>query len=520
MSFLCSCSPFVRNHHGSEAVHLVQNWCCPAVGYNEFSWFTVLRPFDAFCSNFRSCNPLEAEYNNYVNLLKNGMTTEQAVVKMKLSKPPPTVVENYQYLQKTWKLPRISIFEDLLRLYTNKDVVLFLEATQKATDFYREKNIDMLKLGCTLANLANNCLHNSTDTKLYPITDADKNMLERNREDVVGGISIIFTRKAVVDETFSHKFTNACKSFVEDDAADYIHIQFVNPCPPVLILVGITIQRHADSQLNKRRPVALKIWSCPIFDGQDQIAKSRDSVQQADKQKLTASVLMVFVLIGTLALRPWAAFITFVCVKKFNRLSSNNVVVRRESSMNWDEAIYKKKASLLLKYVIAKGGDCTKQAIMSKIVSEILFLQTFTCNWAAIRRKKNAKLFVYVQCDSELLENIKNIFANFPPIFKNALVSRNDIGDSMQTHAEEDGITFQRRKMLISGFTLQNGSLMTLSANITAWIRSCLYKSSSLRWVHSKKVFQQLHTVISRGQNSEGRESQFKFRCRENEATN
>ena len=49
-------------------------------------------------------------------------------------------------------------------------------------------------------------------------------------------------------------------------------------------------------------------------------------------------------------------------------------------------------------------------------------------------------------------------FANFPPIFKNTLVSKNDIGDLMKMYAEEGGIMSQPRKMLISSFTLQNGT--------------------------------------------------------------
>ena len=56
---------------------------------------TELPPYDAFYSKLRSCNPLEAEYTDYVNLLKSGLSTEQAVVRLKLSKPPPTRIENY-----------------------------------------------------------------------------------------------------------------------------------------------------------------------------------------------------------------------------------------------------------------------------------------------------------------------------------------------------------------------------------------------------------------------------------------
>ena len=70
-------------------------------------------------------------------------------------------------------------------------------------------------------------------------------------------------------------------------------------------------------------------------------------------------------------------------------------------------------------------------------------------------------LFGYVQCDIEVPENLRVNFANFPPIFKNTLVSKNDIGDLMKTYAEESGIMSQPRKMLISRLTLQNGTLIT-----------------------------------------------------------
>ena len=65
-----------------------------------------------FYSEHRSCNPVEAEYRDYGDLLKIGFTKEQAVVKLKLSKPTPTGIENYQYLQQIWKKERMSSIED------------------------------------------------------------------------------------------------------------------------------------------------------------------------------------------------------------------------------------------------------------------------------------------------------------------------------------------------------------------------------------------------------------------------
>ena len=74
-----------------------------------------LLPYDNFFSKLRSCNPLEAEYKKYVNLLRNGRTTDQAVTKLNLTKPPPTEIKNYEYLQKVWQREQLSTFRKVLQ---------------------------------------------------------------------------------------------------------------------------------------------------------------------------------------------------------------------------------------------------------------------------------------------------------------------------------------------------------------------------------------------------------------------
>ena len=208
-------------------------------GFFPYEWFdqpdkmqnTELPPHDAFYSKLRSCNPLEAEYTDYVNILESGLTTKQAVVKLKLLKPPPTRIENYPYLQQIWKQEHMSSFKDILRWCNSVDVVPTLEAMQKMIAFYHDKDIDMLKLGCTSPNLANICSHKSTDAKFYPLTEGDKDLLGKLREDVVGGPSIVFTRKAAVDETFIPKSTNLCKSIVGIDASQLYPYSMCKPMP-------------------------------------------------------------------------------------------------------------------------------------------------------------------------------------------------------------------------------------------------------------------------------------------------
>ena len=86
--------------------------------------------------------------------------------------------------------------------------------------------------------------------------------------------------------------------------ANYIPTRCVSPCRRVFIRVGIWTQERVDSFLDKTRPAALKIWSCLISNEQDQNVKLKASLQQADRRKLTASVLIGFVLIATLCLKP------------------------------------------------------------------------------------------------------------------------------------------------------------------------------------------------------------------------
>ena len=48
---------------------------------------------------------------------------------------------------------------------------------------------------------------------------------------MVGGPSIVFTRKAVVDETFIRKSTNLCKSIVGIDASQLYPYSMCQPMP-------------------------------------------------------------------------------------------------------------------------------------------------------------------------------------------------------------------------------------------------------------------------------------------------
>ena len=92
-------------------------------GFFPYEWFDCLQkmnnsefpPYDAFFSKLRNVNPLEKDYSDYQNLLSSGLKIEEALSKMKFSKPPPPGEQNYQYLLDIWNQENMCTFKDFLR---------------------------------------------------------------------------------------------------------------------------------------------------------------------------------------------------------------------------------------------------------------------------------------------------------------------------------------------------------------------------------------------------------------------
>ena len=149
----------------------------------------------------------------------------------------------------------MATLRDFVKWYNNKDVVPTLEAMQKMMEFYHNKGIDMLKRGYTLRNLANICLHKSTNHKFFPFVEADKDLQYKIREEMTGGPSFVFTRKAVVDQTFIRNSENLCKSVVGIDASQ---LDFKIDWNLIQIL--------KDSGLEQTDLEHLRKWLCHIFN--------------------------------------------------------------------------------------------------------------------------------------------------------------------------------------------------------------------------------------------------------------
>ena len=106
---------------------------------------------------------------------------------------------------------------------------------------------------------------------------------------MVSGPSIVFTRKAVVDETFivnSKKFVNLLLEFTQ---ASFILILCVSPCQQDYTRDGNMTQKLMGSNLNKTIPETLRTWLCHMPKGKDLTVKFRFSTPQELRNRLIVS---------------------------------------------------------------------------------------------------------------------------------------------------------------------------------------------------------------------------------------
>ena len=102
-------------------------------------------------------------------------------------------------------------------------------------------------------------------------------------------------------------------------------------------------------------------------------------------------------------------------------------------------------------------------------------------------------LFGYVQCDFEVPENLREVFANFPPIFRNIIVGTDDIGPIMKEYAEKERILTQPKRMLISSYFLESGTIITpllrFYLNLGLVCKNFYRLGNIFRWCASTTLF-------------------------------
>ena len=103
-----------------------------------------------------------------------------------------------------------------------------------------------------------------------------------------------------------------------------------------------------------------------------------------------------------------------------------------------DENTFKRKNTKWKKCRSVTGRKVSKPMTRSKSRQNLFPYKRPLSTDSLLAKVKDGYLFGYVQCNLVVPNELKSKFANFPPIFKNTKVGRNDIGDYMKNYAIEN----------------------------------------------------------------------------------
>ena len=442
-------------------------------GFFAYEWFdspnkldvTFLPPYECFFSKLRDHNPLEKEFTDFTKLLNSGLSQQEALKKLRLKVVPPSGFDNYNYLESVWEHEQMTTFQDFVRWYNNKDVVPTLEAMQKMMEFYHNKGIDMLKLGCTLPNLAIIGLHKSTNSKFYPFVEADKDLHDKIREDMTGGPSIVFTRKAIVDQTYIRNTENICKSIVGIAASQLYPFSMCQEMP-----TGLYTRWEFDSdsqkfkaRQNKSRKFENMVMS--YLQSQRPNCTIESYYTTGTQKKIDCFNVDGFCAHCKTIFEAMGCYFHFCACQEARASMSEEETQKGLKKREYDELrqdYLRNKGYKVVEIWEFNWWETVKcdESVKIHVRNNFPFKLPLTQE-SLLTKIREDKLFGYVQCDLEVPDGLKYKFSNFPPIFKNFNVSRADIGDYMRDYAIDNDLLKQPQRMLISSFKLENGTVIT-----------------------------------------------------------
>ena len=366
----------------------------------------------------------------------------------------------------------MTTLKDFLVWYNNKDVGPFIKALDIQTKFFKtELQLDMLKDGKSIPGLTLRYLFQELSPDVYfsLFNERQADLHTLLREQIVGGPSIIFNRYHEKDQTMIRDGDRKVQKLLGFDAN--------------ALYLWAMMQAHPTEHPIRRR----KRDNEDIFDP-----------EFVDKYGRLAREWL-----------EWSAFIEGVTIQhKFNG-SEHSIGERKIRVDGFDgRVVYQFHGCAfhghkchLTEHLTYHPYDNTKTQIeLYENTTEITdylrehvpVVEMWECQWLELKRsnpcisafladnkitfrsslygKVTTKLilskvhagdfFGLIQCDVEVPELLKPHFSEMPPIFKNAYVSKGDIGEHMKQYCDDYRLLSQPRRTLIGSF-FGKGILLT-----------------------------------------------------------
>ena len=365
---------------------------------------------------------------------------------------------DYAACQAVWGDNRMTTMRDYLVWYNNRDVTPFLEAIAKQFAFYHDRGIDMFKDGISVPGLSLlhlfNDLPNDTYFTVFNRTNSD--LHELVKDNIVGGPAIIFHRYHEKNVTRIRGGSEPCRSIVGYDANALYLWALMQDMP-----TGWYVRRREENGFRPQQAQPYGQMAIQWLTRESDRTGCTIRHQGNGREKR----------IGKLPVDGW-------CAETRTAYQFHGCFWHGCPKCHTDPEETNPKNNKTMAELLA---DTKKHTTYLR--RHVKVVEMWECDWKRERdtppRQKwnmtqqqiiaavvDGTLFGMVECDVRVPEHLQDHFSEMQPIFKNANVSRDDIGPYMRQYAEENDIMSTPRRMLVGSF---HGIKLLLATPLLRW---------------------------------------------------
>ncbi|XP_048238897.1 uncharacterized protein LOC124129020 [Haliotis rufescens] len=386
-----------------------------------------------------------------------------------------SIEENYAELEEVWRREGMSTFRDFLEWYNNLDVGPFVEAVRAMQRFYFEDGIDLFKTTMSVPGVARQKLFRESRKLGVSFALFDKrneDLYHTVKGNVVGGPSIIFTRYHKADQTLIRGHPEKrCKRVVGYDANALYLWAIDQPMP-----TGPFVRRRAE---NRFKPERRDRYAC-MYDWMDWLREQegRDIRHKLNwgREKRVGPYLVDGFIPGSMTVFEFHGcyFHGHHCHLTTKARAQEKSRERLEQKLKATRA----RAAYIrdLGYTVVEMWECNFRAeckTNSQLSSFIRDRQPpFTQKkaWKKVSERdmlnavEKGELFGMVEVDIRVPDHWmpgqnphgtrlspKEYFQEMTPLFCNAEVPFEIIGEHMQGYIRENDLSTKPRRMLVGG---------------------------------------------------------------------
>ena len=445
----------------------ISNYVAPGFSYDQF-----LRAYE--CEQTKGFFPYEwidsldkleetslPSHEAFYSSLKNQNITE----------------EEYEYCQQVWEENEMSTFQEFLIWYNNLDVVPFLEAVEKMSQFWQERKIDMFKDGISVPGLTLKYLFSylSPQTYFSLFDQANSDLYHLIKDNNTGGPSIIFHRyheagKTKIREAEEGEAAKLCEKIVGYDA-NALYLWAIMQNMPT----GSYTRRLAENEFKPKSSVRMAIEWLEWVAHKEGIhirhqlnnTEKRIGGRKLPVDGFNAQTQTVYQFHGCY----WHGH---DCAlnrgKEFNEKRKKPMAEIREETRANTEYIRSKGYNVVEMYECQwREMKRTNRELRRFIATEVrrtLDQVKIMSPERILSEVRHERLFGCVEVDIRVPDHLKEKFSEMCPIFKNTEISRDDIGEFMKAYAEEHNIMAQPRRSLIGSM---KGEKILLATPLLKW---------------------------------------------------